>query len=421
MIRPLDAWAIRRLLAGYELNGELAALSDPLRRLTVRLGALPPKRRLDAWEGYLCARPDADDVLRAVAEADPAGPAPEAEPAPRFATLADIRRDLTGMQWAWTGYIPAARVAGLAAFEGIGKTRLALDLARRIERADNWPDNQPPTFAKGTPTLWVCSDGQQDDLAETAAAFGLPDEAIILNTTVEEPYGGTDIDDPDALIRLEAAIVRHRPGLVFVDTLTNATARDLCAANHVKILGASLRDIAQRTRTTIVLLMHLSKEGKALGRRIRGVTRTLLHLDCPDPEHHPERLRLWADKTFAKLPPALGVTMGESGNTYDLDPPKAPEANRGGRPPEKRDKARQFIIDALTAENDRKARDLCAAWEKEGNHKNAFWGARDAMVEAGELACDGKPLIMHLISRDATEDDAGFPDSDQTYPETSDP
>jgi hypothetical protein len=402
-MKPLDAHLLRRQLTAHTLNGELEDMSPEFRPLAAVLNITEAARRPSILEAYLGARDDREDILEAILEADPEV-APEGHPPLRFATLADIRRDLSDVQWIWPGYIPAARVAGLAAYEGVGKTRLALDLARRIYQADQWPDGQPPTFPRGTPTLWVCSDGQQDDLCETAAAFGLPDEAVILNTTPEEPYGGTDIDDLEAIERMEAGIVAHRPGLAFVDTLTNATARDLCRANEVKELGAPLRDLSQRTRTTIVLMMHLSREGKALGRRIRGQTRTLLHLDCPDPEHQPARLKLWADKTFAKAPPALGVTMGVSGNTYDFSPPKAQEPNKGGRTPDQRQKARAYIVEELTRSNDQKATDLCTAWEDSGQARNTFWRARDAMVEAGELVCDGKPLIMHLIRQTEGDD-----------------
>ena len=39
--------------------------------------------------------------------------------------------------------------------------------------------------------------------------------------------------------------------------------------------------MVQRHQTEIALLLHLSKEGQALGRRIKGITRTLIHLEAP--------------------------------------------------------------------------------------------------------------------------------------------
>jgi hypothetical protein len=58
------------------------------------------------------------------------------------------------------------------------------------------------------------------------------------------------------------------------------------------------------------------------------------------------------------------------------------------------------VILALAGSNDRLARDLCSEWEQSGKDKNAFWRARDYLVTQGELVCDGKPLVLHLVVGD---------------------
>jgi hypothetical protein len=274
-------------------------------------------------------------------------------------------------RWTWEGWIPAARVFGIAAFEGTGKTRLALDLHRRAYLGLNWPDNQPPTLTPGRPALWLCSDGHQDELAELLPAFGLPDEAVVFPAPPDEPYAGTD-------------------------TLTSATNKDLCAQNTMKALKTPLVRWAQSFGVNVGLNLHLSREGVPLGRRIKGITRTTIHLECPDSEGGTGRLRLWVDKTYSKKPPPLGVTMGDGGNEYDFSPPSKPEPSRGGRPADAREKAQAFIIDALTRDNDQRATELCEEWEEAKGSASAFWRARDVMVKAGELVSEGKPLVLHL-------------------------
>jgi hypothetical protein len=157
-----------------------------------------------------------------------------------------------------------------------------------------------------------------------------------------------------------------------------------------------------------VLSLHLNREGQALGRRIKGITRTLIHLECPDPEK-PERLRLWVEKSYAKKPPALGMTITESGNTYDNNPPAKPEPNKGVRPPEKRDKAMKFIRDALARENDRIGNELCAEWVKTGGKPDTFWRAVDDLTESTEIVIDGgkgtgKQTKLHLLPTEAAPD-----------------
>src|SRR5205085_11844473 len=66
----------------------------------------------------------------------------------------------------------------------------------------------------------------------------------------------------------------------------------LSSSRFPRSLHDALPIFAQRTQTTIISLLHLSKEGHALGRRIKGITRTIIQIDCPDPEQ-PGRLKLW--------------------------------------------------------------------------------------------------------------------------------
>lgn len=411
VISPHDAWTIRRLLVGRDPDdGELARVAVPFRGLAMLLAGMGVDARPAALDGFLCGRDDRERLVKALAEADPDGPRPEAEESVPFATLADIRRSRVDVQYLWDLYIPRGALVGLAAYEGVGKTREAMDLARRIWFALPWPDGQAPTLPARTPTLWVCSDGQQDEILAIAEAFGMPDEAVYFNTTRDEPYGGTEVDDVEDLERLEAAIGLIEPGLVFIDSMTNATSADVCRATENKQVMAPLRDIAKRTRTTVVSLLHLSREGQPLGRRIKGITRVILNLECPDPDH-PARLKMWVSKSFDKKPPALGVTMGDGGNECDLNPPSAPEASKGGRPPAARGKAEEFIRADLAKANDRIGNELCAEFEKAGGSESTFWRTIKAMRDEGKLATSGgkgtgQQTILHLIQPDPEADDA---------------
>src|SRR5262249_2325223 len=145
--------------------------------------------------------------------------------------------------WTWDSWIPAGRVFGLAGFEGTGKTRTAMDLHRRVWHGEAWPDNQAATLPPGRPAVWVCSDGHQDELAEILPAFGLPDGSVVFPTLVDDPYGGTDIDDqewikPGGL--LDTVIAAVKPWCVFIDTLTSATSSDLCDQRVIKGLKTPL-------------------------------------------------------------------------------------------------------------------------------------------------------------------------------------
>jgi hypothetical protein len=364
---------------------------------------MDPEQRMDAWVLVQDVHPDGDELALAVAKVDPNGPPPEAEQSGprRPATIADLRKVMAETRWTWEPWIPSSSLFGIAAFEGVGKTRFALDLAARVYFKRPWPDGQPATLPEGTRTLWLCSDGQHDELAETAKAFGLPDDAVAFCTTTDEIYGNTSVDEAETLALLNEFLGSERFGLAFLDTLTNATARNLSSQQDVKIVGSPLRDLAKRHQTPIGPLLHLARDGGVLGRRIRGLTRTLIQLEASNPGQ-PERLRVWVEKSWGKKPPPLGATMSESGNTYDHTPPEAPESSKTGRPSKSRDEAVEFIRNALAGSNDRRASALCAEWEQSGKAKTAFWRARDLLRDQGKLICEGEPLILHLIQEEAS-------------------
>jgi hypothetical protein len=164
-----------------------------------------------------------------------------------------------------------------------------------------------------------------------------------------------------------------------------------------------------------MLFLHVSQDGQALGRRIRGITRTLLHLECPDAEQS-HRLRAWVEKSYGKKPPALGVTMGDSGNPYDFNPPARPGPSKGGRPPEKRDRAVQYIRDALARQNDQIGNDLCAEWVKAGGAESTFWRAVKDTESTGEIKTvggkgTGKQTVLHLIESKSAQAPHASPDS----------
>ena len=148
----------------------------------------------------------------------------------------------------------------------------------------------------------------------------------------------------------------------------------------------------------MLLLLHVSKEGVALGRRVRGITRTLLHLEAPDPAR-PDRLRLWVEKSFAAKPAPLGVTIGPAGNNYDFNPPAPRDPSKGGRPPTAVGKAVAFLLEKL-ADGDRKGCELIDEWESQGGAKGTLFNAKKSLEAEGRLVVDTSvtPQLWHIVA-----------------------
>jgi AAA domain len=110
-------------------------------------------------------------------------------------------------------------------------------------------------------------------------------------------------------------VASERPGLVFIDTVWRATRRRLNKEDEVNAIMTPIVSIAQSCDTSIMGLMHLSKDKDTLGRRLEGLARGIMKLFKPDPGQ-PERRRLEVTGSF-KEPPALGVTIRDGGCEFD--------------------------------------------------------------------------------------------------------
>ncbi|MFO0957429.1 MAG: AAA family ATPase [Isosphaeraceae bacterium] len=418
---PLAAWALGRLSTGLEVNGEMEALPEPFRGMARHLaqvsvpGDLVGRReslaiaRKPHFDAMLAARPE---LAEALATVDPEAPAPGGHDngiggateagRRRSAHLGDLQASASANRFVWPSWIVRGHFNLLSSDPKVGKTHLALDLARRLWLGLPWPDDQRPTFHEGTTTLWVCGDRHQDELRERAKAFGLPDEAVRFNAPPESPYGGWNLDDEGAVELLRDLTEAERPGLVYIDTVWRATRRQLRREEEVNALLDPIVTIAQDTDTAVLGLMHLSKDGETLGRRMEGLARAVMKLHRPDPEGQPLRRRLEVIGNF-KEPPPLGVTMGDTGCEYDFEPPKPSSGSKGGRPPQKLEKAIAFLVEKLSA-GDRKGVELIDGWVAMNEAKGTLFNAKKVMEEDGRLVVDdlAKPKVWHLV-KEASE------------------
>jgi hypothetical protein len=392
----LDAWLIGRSISDQALNGQLANASEAFKPLVELLEQTPAGDRQLVFRAYLAGQADRDALIKAVADVDPLGPPPAPDSKRLTAHLGDLAGFQSASRFVWLSWLVRGHFNLFSSDPKIGKTHVALDVARRIYFGEPWPDGQSPTFPVGMRTLWVCGDRHQDELRDRAAAFGLPPEAILLNASPDEPYGGWDLDNEDNVEALRQRVQIEGPGLTIVDTVWRATRRQLNRAEEVNSLIDPLVSIAQDHDTTFLGLMHLSKDAETLGRRLEGLARAILKLFKPDPGQ-PDRRKLIVTGNF-KEPAPLGVTLRDGGCDFDFDPPEEPTRNTGGRPPVKLDKAIAFLETELAA-GDCKGIELIDKWLSLGEHKGTIFDARKHLQGEGRLAVDDskKPQIWHLV------------------------
>ena len=200
----------------------------PFRSLVDHLNTLPTEARQTALGGFLCSPAlDPSLVIKALAEMDPEGLAPELVNGRLFATLEDIARVVSDQSWLWRDWIARGVLNVVASEPGTGKTRFGLDLARRLWFGLPMPDGQSSGMPAGTWTLWIQGDRNFAEMLQAARDFGVPDDSVALGSSPEDPTGGLDMDDPDALAALGERIEAAAPGLVVIGTVGMVTDRNL--------------------------------------------------------------------------------------------------------------------------------------------------------------------------------------------------
>ena len=91
---------------------------------------------------------------------------------PSYPTLAEIGPQLPQTTWFWQAWIPRGLLTLLAAWPGVGKTYLALDLARRVITPLPAPDESPFALRTGH-VIYVDAEDFLPDIYERALVWGM--------------------------------------------------------------------------------------------------------------------------------------------------------------------------------------------------------------------------------------------------------
>ena len=354
-----------------------------------QLASLPKKARPAAWLAMLAARPEAAELVKAVEGIDPNGPAPTTVAAALFATLADVAKVISAQSWLWKGWLALGVLNAVAADPGVGKSRFAMDLARRLWFGLPWPNGQPATLPAGTRTLGVQGDRNFAEMLQAARDFGLPDEAVALGSAPDEPFGSLDLDDPDTLAAIGNRIKAAAAPLAVIDTVGMTKSRNLSRPDEAREFFAPILELCQRTGVALLGQTHLSAN-KSAGTADRGEGPGSHQDDPARPEGQPDRRRLWVDKTAVVKPPALGITMSTAGNDYDFEPPKEPDPvpKKRGPSPEKLEECKTWLAAQLTP-NPARVFVVRKAAEQAGHATGTLYAARDALG-VSEYELDGR-------------------------------
>lgn len=337
------------------------------------------------------------------------------------AHVGHLIRFISDQKWIWPEWIPSGALTLLVAEPGVGKTRFMFDLHRRIVKGLPWPDGAEMTLPSSTRFLWVPADSQHQEFKDLYADFGIPEDQIFLNTKVGEIFGGTMLETPDQIADFANRVARVAPRVVVIDTIGNTSSHSHYSNEDAMKRYKPLAEIARAQNIAIICVIHTNAKGRAMGRRAEGQVRVVIQLAEPDPDHNPNRLRLWVSKTFSATKPVLGVTRGTYGNEYDENPPEiesdddTPRKKSGGVGGAKRGPTPVAVVKGGEWLKTRlgilggsaRVSVLRNQWEADGHNTGNMYRARDlnGIIEEER---DGKKFWVLQSEEPATTTDAPF-------------
>jgi DNA repair protein RadA/Sms len=140
---------------------------------------------------------------------------------------------------------------------GIGKSTLLLQTMARL--------------AGRLPVLYVSGEESADQIALRAERLAIEAPAISVLAEIE-------------LSKIEAAIARHQPKVVVIDSIQTVYTHQLGSApgsvGQVRECAAALTRLAKQTGVTVILVGHVTKEGSLAGPRVlEHIVDTVLYFE----------------------------------------------------------------------------------------------------------------------------------------------
>ena len=248
----------------------------------------------------------------------------------RVATANDLGELLPSISWLWPNWLPRGFIALLAAVTGIGKSAVALWIARCLITPTCWPDGSPGP-EDSIPVLWIDTESTQALLWDRIERWGLDGSKILLPSI--HPVADVRLDNRKTIERIGGILDTYAPQLIVVDSLRGAHSFDENDSRMVTMLQ-ELAGIARDYDIAVLCVHHLRKKAPFENDhitldRLRGssvisqMARVIWTLESPNPIQ-PQVLRLRALKSnLALLPEPIGLQIAGAGLSFGPAPEDA--------------------------------------------------------------------------------------------------
>jgi putative DNA primase/helicase len=261
-------------------------------------------------------------------------------------TLTDIKP--RPHRWLWPGRIPLGKLTFLSGDPGVGKSRLAADLAARATAGLPWPDGQPN--AGPVDVMLFCAEDEPADTLRPriAAAGGDLSRAHALRPAVfPDGYVAPILFPRDCRYLERPLIGTATPRLILFDPLAAYLGPAGDSGSEIQSRLLPLLDFAERNDVAILAVTHRDLRPQPAGRRCAtnlahlAAARVAFHLEAEGPLHPDVRRLRTIKNNLAPAGPALSFRM--HAETLEWLPPM-PDAPP---PPSERVLAAEWLLDLL--------------------------------------------------------------------------
>lgn len=312
---------------------------------------------------------------------------------PRYPTLADIGPQLPDVTWLWDGWVPRGYITMLAAWPGIGKTYIALDLADRLIRAKLAPDGSH-FKSKNRRVIYVDAEDFLPVAYKRAEVWGMDMNSFIpIKRPPRDLIDMSKRDHQDLLIEMAHNL---QPDLIIVDSLSSVNSKGENNIEDLREVLSFFTEVARHFDCGFILVHHLRKPGKnntnpVSMHDLRGtghltaMARTILGLDLISRTDDPNgpRVLKTLKNNLSKYAKPLGV-MFEPTEHPDVAQLSYDDVNAFWKPePNAADIAAEWLLNQLEENGPMAYGSLAKALKAEfGFAENTLQNARSKLGEA---------------------------------------
>jgi hypothetical protein len=235
-------------------------------------------------------------------------------------TWADQAAIIPEINWLWDRWIPIGLTTMVVGRSDVGKSALALQLARVVIEGGQWPDGEE--YEGGGLVCWCEQEAAEALNFERAAEWGLSMDKVITPTLSGDILSDVDLMTSEGWHAFEQAVKTPGVKLAIIDSLGGAYLDESDA--RVKKIVKRLALLARDLQIALIIIHHprklrIGEFDELTLERVRGhsgivqFARSIFGVETPN-IHNPDGRRIKSLKlNLGKKPKNLGFTFGDRG------------------------------------------------------------------------------------------------------------